>query len=161
MGDPLLLIAGILMVVIGIAGIIIPGLPGVVLVYLGLFFVAWSDGFARVGWITLTILLLIGAVAWLIDLFTTVYGARRIGASRWAAVGAALGMLIGRVDFKNLQVVLKEAYTNEAGQEMPAVAIRYGMLVNTVIEFLIVALSVFVIVKFMNRLIRKREEPQA
>jgi len=95
MGDPLLLIAGILMVVIGIAGIIIPGLPGVVLVYLGLFFVAWSDGFARVGWITLTILLLIGAVAWLIDLFTTVYGARRIGASRWAAVGAALGMLIG------------------------------------------------------------------
>ena len=95
MGDPLLLIAGILMVVIGIAGIIIPGLPGVVLVYLGLFFVAWSDGFARVGWITLTILLLIGAVAWLIDLFTTVYGARRIGASRWAAVGASLGMLIG------------------------------------------------------------------
>lgn len=95
MGDPFLLIAGILMVLIGIAGIILPALPGVVLVYLGLFFVAWSDGFARVGWITLTILLLIGTVAWLIDLFTTVYGARRIGASRWAALGAAVGMLVG------------------------------------------------------------------
>jgi hypothetical protein len=95
MGDSFLLIAGILMVLVGIAGIIIPGLPGVVLVYLGLFFVAWSDGFARVGWITLTVLLLIGAVAWVIDMFTTVYGARRIGASRWAALGASIGMFIG------------------------------------------------------------------
>ena len=95
MGDSFLLISGILMVLVGIAGIIIPGLPGVVLVYLGLFFVAWSDGFARVGWITLTVLLLIGAVAWVIDMFTTVYGARRIGASRWAALGASIGMFIG------------------------------------------------------------------
>jgi len=95
MGDSFLLIAGILMVLVGIAGIIIPGLPGVVLVYLGLFFVAWSDGFARVGWVTLTVLLLIGAVAWVIDMFTTVYGARRIGASRWAALGASIGMFIG------------------------------------------------------------------
>ncbi len=95
MGDSFLLIAGILMVLVGIAGIIIPGLPGVVLVYLGLFFVAWSDDFARVGWITLTVLLLIGAVAWVIDMFTTVYGARRIGASRWAALGASIGMFIG------------------------------------------------------------------
>jgi len=95
MGDSLLLIAGILMVLVGVAGIIIPGLPGVVLVYLGLFFVAWSDGFARVGWVTLTVLLLIGAVAWVIDMFTTVYGARRIGASRWAALGASIGMFIG------------------------------------------------------------------
>lgn len=95
MGDSLLLVSGILMVLVGIAGIIIPGLPGVVLVYLGLFFVAWSDGFARVGWITLTVLLLIGAVAWVIDMFTTVYGARRIGASRWAALGASIGMFIG------------------------------------------------------------------
>jgi uncharacterized protein YqgC (DUF456 family) len=95
MGDPLLLIVGILLVLIGIAGIVLPALPGVVLVYLGLFFVAWSDDFERVGWITLTVLLLIGTVAWLIDFFTTVYGARRIGASRWAALGAAAGMLIG------------------------------------------------------------------
>ena len=95
MGDSFLLVSGILMVLVGIAGIIIPGLPGVVLVYLGLFFVAWSDGFARVGWITLTVLLLIGAVAWVIDMFTTVYGARRIGASRWAALGASIGMFIG------------------------------------------------------------------
>lgn len=95
MGTSPLFIGGILLVLLGIVGIILPVLPGVVLVYLGLFCVAWSDGFVRVGWITLTILLLIGAVAWVIDFVTTAYGARRLGASRWAALGAAIGMLIG------------------------------------------------------------------
>jgi large conductance mechanosensitive channel len=64
-----------------------------------------------------------------------------------------LGILIGGVDFKNLQVVLKDATA-----DMPAVVIRYGQFVNTVIEFLIVALSVFVVVKVMNRLIIVREK---
>ena len=43
------------------------------------------------------------------------------------------------------------------GAELPAVAIRYGLLVNTVIEFLIIVLTVFVVVKIMNRIIRARE----
>lgn len=67
-----------------------------------------------------------------------------------------IGMLIGGVDFKNLVIELKEAYVNEAGVQVPAVAVRYGLFINTLIEFVIVAFSVFVIVKFMNRLIRKR-----
>lgn len=70
-----------------------------------------------------------------------------------------VGMAIGGVDFKNLQVVLKDAAVGAAGEAIPAVAIRYGMFLNTVIEFIIVALSVFVVVKFMNRLIQKREVP--
>ena len=69
-----------------------------------------------------------------------------------------IGMMLGHVDFKNLQVVLKEAAADAAGA---AVAVRYGTFLNTVIEFLIVAFSVFVIVKFMNALIRKRETPKA
>lgn len=72
-----------------------------------------------------------------------------------------IGMMLGNVDFKNLQVVLKSATVDAAGTAIPAVAIRYGSFLNTVIEFLIVALSVFVIVKLMNRLIRKREASQA
>jgi large conductance mechanosensitive channel len=63
-----------------------------------------------------------------------------------------LGIMIGGVDFKNLQVILKEA-----AADMPAVVIRYGQFVNTVIEFLIVALSVFFVVKVMNKLIKIRE----
>ena len=72
-----------------------------------------------------------------------------------------IGMLLGRVDFKNLQIVLKAATIDAKGAEVPAVAIRYGAFSNTVIEFFIVALSVFVVVKFMNRLISKREAPKA
>ncbi|MBE7465778.1 MAG: large-conductance mechanosensitive channel protein MscL [Planctomycetes bacterium] len=71
-----------------------------------------------------------------------------------------IGMLIGGVDFKNLMIVLKEAAKGPAGEDIPAVGIRYGMFINTVVEFLIVALSVFVVVKMMNRLVRKREEPK-
>jgi large conductance mechanosensitive channel len=67
-----------------------------------------------------------------------------------------IGMVIGGVDFKNLQVVLKEASTSAAGQTLPAVAIKYGAFLNTVIEFLIIALSVFVVIKFMNRLLKQR-----
>ncbi|NQU75911.1 MAG: large-conductance mechanosensitive channel protein MscL [Planctomycetes bacterium] len=72
-----------------------------------------------------------------------------------------IGMLLAEVDFKNLQVVLKSATLDAAGAAVPAVAIRYGAFLNNVIDFLLVALSVFVIVKFMNRLILKRETPKA
>lgn len=70
-----------------------------------------------------------------------------------------IGVLIGGVDFKNLQVVLKPAGVNSAGAPVPEVALRYGAFINTAVEFLIVAFSVFVVVKFMNRLLRGREEP--
>lgn len=95
MADGLLLAGGSILVLAGLVGVIVPGLPGVVFVYLGLFFIAWADSFVRVGWITLTILLVIGAAAWAADMVTTTYGARRFGASRWAAVGAGIGMFIG------------------------------------------------------------------
>ncbi len=79
-----------------------------------------------------------------------------------------IGMALGEVEFKDLKVTLKEAapvVVDAAGAvttpEVAEVAIRYGMFINTVIEFLIVAFSVFMIVKFMNRLIRKREKEAA
>lgn len=75
-----------------------------------------------------------------------------------------IGMALGRVDFKMLKAVLQHAVpavTDPAGTvtkpEVAEVAIRYGMFINTAIEFLIVAFSVFMIVKFMNRLIRLRQ----
>lgn len=70
-----------------------------------------------------------------------------------------IGMLIGGVDFKNLQVVLKPAAVSGA-TTLPAVAIRYGQFLNSLIEFAIVALSAFVVIRFMNRLIRARSVEQ-
>lgn len=67
-----------------------------------------------------------------------------------------LGMAIGGVDFKHLEVVLKPASVNEVGAAIPAVAIRYGAFFNSVIEFGIVAFSVFVMVKMMHRIVAMR-----
>jgi large conductance mechanosensitive channel len=58
-----------------------------------------------------------------------------------------IGLLLGGVDFKNLKITLKAA----AG-DVPAVAINYGQFINTMIDFLIVAFSVFLVVKTVNHL---------
>jgi len=63
-----------------------------------------------------------------------------------------VGVLMGGVDFSHLAVTLKAA----AGSE-PAVTLKYGMLINTVIDFLIVAFAIFLVVKGMNALKRKQE----
>jgi large conductance mechanosensitive channel len=67
-----------------------------------------------------------------------------------------VGVLMGGVDFSHLAVTLKAA----AGSE-PAVTLRYGLLISTVIDFLIVAFAIFLVVKGMNALKRKQEEAPA
>lgn len=63
-----------------------------------------------------------------------------------------IGMLLGRVDFSSLAVTLKEkTFTSDA------VSIHYGVFINTVVDFIIVAFVIFIVVKEMNRL-RKKEE---
>ncbi|HVT43232.1 MAG TPA: large-conductance mechanosensitive channel protein MscL [Thermoanaerobaculia bacterium] len=71
-----------------------------------------------------------------------------------------LGLIIGGVEFKDLQFVLRKAVEIPGGEDLPEVAIRFGLFVNTIIEFLIVGFSAFVIVKAMNRVIRRREAIQ-
>lgn len=69
-----------------------------------------------------------------------------------------IGLLIGGVEFKDLKLTLQAAEMQLDGTEVAEVAIRYGQFLNTVFEFVIIAFSVFIVVKFMNRLIKKREE---
>jgi len=64
-----------------------------------------------------------------------------------------VGVLMGGVDFSHLAVTLKAA----AG-DAPAVTLKYGMLINTIIDFLIVVTAIFLVVKGMNALKRKKEE---
>jgi len=71
-----------------------------------------------------------------------------------------LGMVIGGVDFKNLSVVLKDADAT-AVPPVAEVAIKYGMFINHVINFLIVAWVVFIMVKMMNKLMKKRDAAKA
>lgn len=68
-----------------------------------------------------------------------------------------IGLLIGGVDFNDLSFVLQESVTDEAGAvTTPEVAIRYGSFINTAIDFLIVAFTIFMVIRFMNRMMKKR-----
>jgi len=91
----LLWIGAAALVLIGLAGVVLPALPGVPLVFLGLVFGAAADNFERVGWPSLLLLALLTLAAIAVDFVAGALGARRVGASPWAIVGAALGSLIG------------------------------------------------------------------
>lgn len=68
-----------------------------------------------------------------------------------------LGFLIGGTDFKHLEIVLKDATKDAAGVvTTPAAVIRYGLFVNNVIDFMIVSLTIFVMLKFINRMMEAR-----
>lgn len=84
-----------LLVLAGIAGTVLPGLPGAILVLAGLGLAAWIDGFQRVGWPTLALLAGLTALTYAVDLLAAAAGARRFGASRWAVAGALAGALAG------------------------------------------------------------------
>jgi large conductance mechanosensitive channel len=64
-----------------------------------------------------------------------------------------LGLLLGGVDFKNLKIILKQAIINTPPTPpTPAVTLNYGLFINTVIDFLIVAFCIFMVVKGINHL---------
>lgn len=92
--EPLLAVA-LLVVLAGLAGTVLPALPGVPLVFFGLLLAAWSNGFARVGGWTLALLALLVGVSLLVDLAGAAFGLQRAGASRWALAGALAGLLLG------------------------------------------------------------------
>jgi uncharacterized protein YqgC (DUF456 family) len=91
----LLWVLGVALVSVGLAGIVFPALPGTVLIFVGLVIVASADGFVRVGVWTLTLIGLIGAASYLVDFVAAAMGAKKMGASRAAVIGAALGTLLG------------------------------------------------------------------
>ncbi len=83
------------LVVVGLAGTVLPVIPGALLIFAGLFIAAWADGFTHVGLVGLTIIGVLGALSIVADFFGTILGAKRVGASAQALVGAALGGLVG------------------------------------------------------------------
>lgn len=91
----LFLVLGAVLVVVGLAGTVLPALPGVPIVFLGLLVAAADDGFHRVGWITLSILFLMMLAAFVIDAVASSLGARKMGASWQAMLGATLGTFAG------------------------------------------------------------------
>jgi uncharacterized protein len=91
----LLWVLGIALVAVGLVGVVMPALPGSMLIVAGLVLAAWAEGFTRVGIGTLVVIGLIGAASYGVDLVAAAVGAQKMGASKRAVVGAGLGTLLG------------------------------------------------------------------
>lgn len=95
--DPsiVLYVLGGLLIAAGLAGIILPALPGVPLIFIGMLVVAWADGFTHIGPGMLMILGLLMVLSVVVDFIANLLGAQRAGASKLALLGAAIGTVAG------------------------------------------------------------------
>lgn len=83
------------LILLGLAGIVLPALPGTLFVLGGIVLGAWIDGFTRVGWFAVAAVTVLAILAWAMDYVSAVLGAKRVGASRQAIIGAAIGTVAG------------------------------------------------------------------
>jgi uncharacterized protein len=83
------------LILVGFAGAVLPALPGVPIVFAGMFLAAWADHFQHVGAFTLILLGVLCVIAMLIDFVAGMLGAKRVGASPRALWGATIGTLVG------------------------------------------------------------------
>jgi uncharacterized protein YqgC (DUF456 family) len=154
--DAGLWVLSVLLIVLGLAGAVLPALPGTALVLGGIVLGAWIDDFTRVGSTTIVIVTVMAVLSWVLDYVAGLLGARRAGASRQALVGAALGTVAGL--FMGLVGVLFMPLVGAAVGEYIALrdhgnavrvgaatwlGIMAGMLAKVVLAFMMV--GVFVI----------------
>ncbi|GAA5184704.1 DUF456 domain-containing protein [Niveibacterium umoris] len=83
------------LMVIGLAGIVLPVLPGTPLLFGGMLLGAWIDHFEKVGVIAVVVLGVLAALAWAIDFVAGILGTKLVGASGYAMAGAGIGGVIG------------------------------------------------------------------
>lgn len=87
--------AAVALIVVGLAGTILPALPGVPLVFAGMWLAAWAGDYAAIGVWTVVLLGVLAGLAVLLDFVAGLLGARRVEASTAALWGAAIGTLVG------------------------------------------------------------------
>jgi hypothetical protein len=83
------------LIVLGLAGTVLPFLPGTVLVWGGIVVGAWIDDFSRVGTTTVVVVSVLAVLAWALDYVAGLMGAQKAGASKQALLGAAVGTVVG------------------------------------------------------------------
>lgn len=97
---------GYLLMIVGLIGAVVPLLPGPFLIWLGAVVWAWGEGFDRIGWPTLLLLLFLAVLAWVSDFVLNAVFSRKAGAS-WRSIGAAIvGGIVGGVLFSGVIPVL-------------------------------------------------------
>ncbi len=155
----LLWVLAVALIVLGLAGTVLPALPGTAFVLAGIVLAAWIDDFSRVGALTIGIVAVLAVIAWALDYAAGLLGAKKAGASRQAIVGAALGTVAGL--FMGLVGVLFMPLVGAAVGEYLArrnerravqvgvatwLGIMAGMIAKVVIAFVMVGLFVVALV---------------
>jgi uncharacterized protein YqgC (DUF456 family) len=79
----------------GLAGLVVPLLPGAPLLVAGVLLLAWAGHFTVIGWGTVIAAAVLGGLIAAVDFLAGLLGTRAFGASRWATVGAGVGVLVG------------------------------------------------------------------
>lgn len=153
--DIALWILALLLIAAGLAGTVLPAVPGVPLIFGGLLLAAWIDGFARIGTTTVIVFALLAALAWAVEYLAALAGAKRAGASPQALLGAAVGTVAGVFSglWGLLFMPLAGAAVGEylARRDLPRAgrvgfATWLGMLAGTVLKVAIAFLMVGVFV---------------
>jgi uncharacterized protein YqgC (DUF456 family) len=93
--DSIWVVLSVVFIVIGFAGTLLPVLPGLPLVLVGMIIAAWTTDFTAVGMVTLAVLLLLTLLGLMIDVFAALIGANRFGASSKATYGTVIGSILG------------------------------------------------------------------
>ncbi len=88
-------VLAVLLILVGLAGTLLPALPGIPLMLGGMILSAWVGDFQQVGWGWIAALTALTGLALLADFVAGLLGAKRVGASVWALVGAAVGTIAG------------------------------------------------------------------
>lgn len=107
-----------LIILVGLAGTILPALPGLPLVFAGMLLAAWAGDFAEIGVWTVVLLAVLTAISIVVDIAATAMGAKRVGASKLAMVGAAVGTLVGGILFSIPGLILGPFLGAMAGELM-------------------------------------------
>jgi hypothetical protein len=159
MTTTLLWLCVVLLIAAGLAGTVLPALPGTALVLAGIVLGAWIDDFAHVGGTVLAIVAVLAVLSWVLDYVAGLLGAQKAGASREALWGAALGTVVGL--FMGLVGVLfmplvgaaageylaRRADANAHGQALRVgvatwLGIMVGLLAKVVIAFMMIGIFV-------------------
>jgi uncharacterized protein YqgC (DUF456 family) len=147
--DVALWVLSVGLMVVGIAGTVLPVLPGAALVLAGAVLGAWIDDFQRVGGWTIGVLVALALLSWALDYVAGVLGAKKVGASKQALLGAAIGTVAGL--FLGLIGVLVLPFVGAAAGEYLArrdrdAAVRVGLATGV---GLIVALAAKLAIAFV------------
>ena len=91
----LMYVIAIILIIVGLVGTVLPALPGLPLMFCGMLLGAWAGDFKEVGVWTIVLLAVLMLISVGVDFMATLMGAKRVGASKKAMLGAALGTFAG------------------------------------------------------------------